>query len=309
MNQKRAILWFRNDLRLHDNEALTEALRSADEVIPVYIFDERVFKTKMPFGFPKTGKYRAKFIIESIENLRENLRKCGSELYVFVGKTEDIISDLARSAKTSWVFCNRERTAEEVHIQDSLEEKLWSIGQEIRYSRGKMLYYTADLPFPVTQTPDTFTTYRKEVERITPVREPLPPPTKINPISFKLESGKIPILNDFGHDDFETDIRAVIDFKGGETEGLKRLHYYLWDTNLIKTYEETRNGLIGGDYSSKLSAYLSHGCVSPKIVYHELKKYENERGSNTSTYLLFFELLWRDFFRLMGKNMGIKYFK
>ncbi|MCB0627403.1 MAG: deoxyribodipyrimidine photo-lyase, partial [Saprospiraceae bacterium] len=43
MDQKRAIVWFRQDLRVHDNEALTEALRHADEVIPVYVFDERVF--------------------------------------------------------------------------------------------------------------------------------------------------------------------------------------------------------------------------------------------------------------------------
>ncbi len=309
MSQKRAILWFRNDLRLHDNEALSEALRSADEVIPVYIFDERAFIGKRHFGFPKIGRYRAKFIIESIKDLRESLRKRGSELYIRIGKTEDILFDIANQAKTSWIFCNRERTQEELNVQDALEEKLWAIGQEIRFSRGKMLYYTADLPFPVTQTPDTFTTFRKEVERITPVREPLPTPNKISPTTYILDSGLIPTLTDLGHADFENDIRSVIDFKGGETEGLKRLNYYLWETNLIKTYEETRNGLMGGDYSSKLSVYLSNGCLSPKMVYHELKKYEAQCGSNTSTYWLFFELLWRDFFRLMGKKYENKIFQ
>jgi deoxyribodipyrimidine photo-lyase len=309
MSQKRAIVWFRNDLRLHDNEALTEALRNADDVIPVFIFDERTFKGKTNFGFPKIGRYRAKFIIESITALRENLRKRGSELYVRVGKPEEILLEIANAAKTSWVFCNRERTQEELKVQDNLEEKLWTIGQEIRYSRGKMLYYTADLPFPVTQTPDTFTTFRKEVERITPVRDPLPTPDKIKPTNFNLEGGNIPTLSDFGHPDSENEPRAVLDFKGGETEALKRLQYYLWDSNLIKTYEETRNGLVGGDYSSKLSVYISNGCLSPKMIYHELKKYEAERGSNTSTYWLFFELLWRDFFRLMGKKYGNKIFQ
>ena len=99
------------------------------------------------------------------------------------------------------------------------------------------------------------------------------------------------------------------DRRGGETEALKRLKYYLWDTDLIKKYEETRNGLVGGDYSSKFSAYLAQGCLSPKQIYFELKKYEAERGANTSTYWLFFELLWRDFFRLMGKKYGGKIFK
>ena len=75
MYTRRAILWFRQDLRLHDNEALSEALDSADEIIPVYVFDERVFRGKTHFfGFPKTGKFRARFIIESIHDLRESLR-------------------------------------------------------------------------------------------------------------------------------------------------------------------------------------------------------------------------------------------
>lgn len=309
MKNKRAIVWFRNDLRLHDNEALQDAMRNADEVIPIYVIDERVFRGKTSFGFPKTGKFRLRFILESLADLRQNLRNCGSELYVRIGKPEEIVFDIAQQAKTSWVFCNRERTAEELHVQDNLEQKLWRIGQELRYCRGKMLYHTGDLPFPVNHTPDTFAQYRKEVERITPVREPFPTPNRIGNTSFDLQIGEIPHLSDFGFDEFEHDERAVLPFKGGETEGLKRLKYYLWDTNLVKTYEETRNEMIGGDYSSKFSAYLGQGCLSPKMIYNELKKYEAERGDNRSTYWLFFELLWRDYFRLVGKKHETDIFK
>ena len=181
MKQKRAIVWFRSDLRLHDNEALVEAMRSAEEVIPVYVFDERIFKGETSFGLRKTDKFRAQFIIESVADLRENLRKIGSELYVRIGKPEEILFEMSRESKTSWIFCNRERTDEEVYVQDQVEEKLWSIGQELRMSRGKMLYYTSDLPFPVPQTPDVFSSFRKEVERITPVRDPFPAPEKCRP--------------------------------------------------------------------------------------------------------------------------------
>ena len=310
MKAKRVILWFRQDLRLHDNEALHEALRSGEEVIPVFIFDEKIFQNETRnFGFPKTGKFRAKFMLESVADLRQSLRKLGSELYIRVGKTEDILFELANAAKTGWVFCNRERTAEEVTIQDRLEKKLWTIGQEVRYSRGKMLYYTQDLPFPITQTPDVFTTFRKEVERITQVRPPLCVPEKIAATTFRWEAGALPTLADLGHQDFETDPRSALSFKGGETEALARLQYYLWDSNLIKTYEETRNGMIGGDYSSKFSVWLANGCLSPKMIYQELKKYEAEKGDNKSTYWLFFELLWRDFFRLQGKKYGNKIFQ
>lgn len=306
MKKKRVIVWFRQDLRLHDNEALTDALRHSEEVIPVFVFDERVLQGTTKYGFPKTGKFRAQFIIECVQDLRASLKTIGSNLIVRIGKPEEVLFELAQEVKSSWVFCNRERTTEEVFVQDELEKKLWSIGQEVRYSRGKMLYYTADLPFPVTHTPDIFTHFRKEVERFTPIREPLPSPTKesFQPLSTRIEEGDIPTLNTFNLPEIEEEERSVIKFKGGETEGLKRLQYYIWESDLVKNYKETRNELIGGDYSSKFSPWLAQGCLSPKIIYGELKKYEGERKKNKSTYWLFFELLWRDFFRLMGKKYG-----
>jgi deoxyribodipyrimidine photo-lyase len=309
MKQKRAIVWFRNDLRLHDNEALTDAMRNAEEVIPVYVFDERNFMGKTSFGFPKIGAHRARFILESVVELRNNLRQRGSDLLIRVGKPEEILLNIAREARSSWVFCNRERTSEEVSVQDSLEKSLWAIGQELRYTRGKMLYYTADLPFPINQIPEIFSQFRKETERVTPVRKPLETPESIPATTFHAQIGEIPKLTDFGHTEPPTDDRAVLPFKGGETEGLRRLKYYLWDTNLAKTYEETRNGMVGGDYSTKFSPYLSLGCLSPKMIYHELKRYEKERGENRSTYWIFFELLWRDYFRLVGKKHGTDIFK
>ncbi|MCC6410181.1 MAG: DASH family cryptochrome [Saprospiraceae bacterium] len=302
--KRRAIVWFRQDLRLHDNEAISTALRMAEEVIPVYIFDPRVFHGKTRFGFPKTGKFRAKFILECVENLRSNLRELGSDLVVLQGHPEVLLTEMASNLKASWVLCNRERTDEEVQVQDALENRLWQHGLELLYTRGKMLYHTQDLPMPVHHTPDVFTQFRKENEHITMIREPLPSPIALPPLTVGIQSGNLPTLADLGHEDFQTDPRAVLDIKGGETAALQRLRYYLWDKDLISTYKETRNGLIGADYSTKFSPWLSMGCLSPKMVYHEIKRYERERVSNESTYWLFFELLWRDYFRLMGKKYG-----
>ncbi|MEM0992570.1 MAG: DASH family cryptochrome [Bacteroidota bacterium] len=306
MNGKRkCIVWFRQDLRLHDNEAIHDALKHAEELLFVYVFDTRWFYDETRYGFRKTGVHRAKFIIESVEDLRQSLRAMDAELIVRVGKPEEEIYKIADEAKTSWVFCNRERTYEEEQVQDALEEKLWTIGQELRYSRGKMLYYTADLPFPVNHTPDVFTHFRKEVERYIKIRKPLPTPSGIVSADLNgMEAGKIPTLEDLNYEAPEKDERAVVDFVGGESAALERLFYYLWDTDLAKTYKETRNGLVGGDYSTKFSAWLAQGCISPKRIYQELKKYEAERGKNKSTYWIFFELLWRDFFRLLAKKYG-----
>ena len=97
--KRRAIVWFRQDIRLHDNEAIVDALRMADEVIPVYVFDDRIFKGRTRFGFPKTGKYRARFVLESVADLRQNLRALGADLIVRTGLPEQVLPDLAREMK------------------------------------------------------------------------------------------------------------------------------------------------------------------------------------------------------------------
>ena len=307
--QNRAIIWFRNDLRIHDNEALTEALDKKAKIFPVYVFDERVFFGKTSFGFEKISAFRTQFIIESVINLRENLKTLGADLIVRTGKPEEILFDIAKDLKTSWVYCNRERTQEEVLVQDALERKLWTIGQELRYTRGKMLYYTSDLPFPVTHTPDVFTQFRKEVEKIVPVREPLPVPANIPYDPDKVSAGEIPTLDFFGKKYPDTKQKECHSFTGGETEALKQLHYYLWESHKILTYFETRNDFMGWDYSSKFSPWLATGCLSPKMIFSEIKKFEAQFGETKSTYWMIFELLWRDFFRLMGKKYGNCIFK
>ncbi len=303
---KKSIVWFRNDLRIHDNEALLDALKHNDHIIPVYIFDERMFNTESRFGHRKTGKYRAQFIIDAVKDLRNSFEALSSNLFVRVGKPEEIIPDLASKHKTSYVYCNRDRTQEELDVQDALEKNLWMIGQEMRYYRGKMLYYTADLPFPVSHCPDTFSNFRKEVEKYVPIRKPFDSPTHdiSSPID-DIDYGIIPSIANFGLGDNEIDL----DIKGGETEALKSLNYYIWESDLVSNYKETRNGLLGRDYSSKFSAYLSLGCLSPKLIFSEVKRYESERIKNKSTYWLIFELLWRDFFRFMAKKHGNSIFQ
>jgi deoxyribodipyrimidine photo-lyase len=303
------VVWFRNDLRLHDNEALVNATKSADGILPVYVFDERIFLGKTSYGMPKTGRNRAKFIIESVTNLRKNLKARGSDLYVRVGIPEDEINEIANNVKASWVFCNREMTDEEIKVQDRLEKKLWTMGREIYYSRGKMLYYTADLPFPVTHTPDVFTTFRKEVEKFVPVRHPLDVPDDLKVIySSDLPLGDIPTLEDLG---FHEEDQGYIEtkFVGGEDNALKQLDYYIHSKKLLANYKETRNELLGWDFSSKFSPWLSVGALSPKTVYDSIKRFEKEVTSNDSTYWLYFELLWRDYFRLVGKKYGNDIFK
>lgn len=310
MKRHRGILWFRQDLRLHDNEALRDGTLAVEELVPIYVFDERLYNSKTKYGFNKTDVFRASFILDSVKDLKKNLQTQGSDLIIRIGKPEEILLDLARELKTSYVFCNRERTQEELDVQDALENNLWTIGQEVRYSRGKMLYYTADLPFPVTHTPDKFTVFRKEVEKIVSIRQPLDSQhIELKALQNDIELGALPTLSDLGYTDVDIARSEGMSVKGGESAGLERLNYYLWESDLLATYKETRNEMLGMDFSSKFSPYLSQGCLSPKMIFHEVKRYEEARKKNDSTYWMIFEVMWRDFFRLMGKKHGNNIFK
>ena len=56
-----------------------------------------------------------------------------------------------------------------------------------------------------------------------------------------------------------------------EREGWARINGWIWERNCLRNYKETRNGLLGADYSSKLSPWLAAGCLSAVQVYGKLK--------------------------------------
>lgn len=277
---------------MHDNEAVTEAMHSADDVYPVYVFDERLFFESTRFGFRKCGAHRCRFILESVRDLRDQLRSLGSDLIVRVGKPEDELFEIAKQLRSRWVFCNRERTPAEVAVQDQLEQNLWSIGQEIRYTRGKMLYYTGDLPFPVTHTPDAFSTFRKEVLEITPIREPLARPLALNPVT-SIDSGVIPELSVFRHDDIEHSVQEQQQFTGGESVAIEQLNEFR------ERMGATKGGKGKEDISSKLSPWITNGCLSPKLLYSYFAPY---RPAKQKDDVILQALLRRDFLRLVGKK-------
>jgi len=100
----------------------------------------------------------------------------------------------------------------------------------------------------------------------------------------------------------------VVPFSGGETSALARVKSYFWETKSIDTYKTTRNSLLGTDYSTKFSNWLANGSLSPRLIYHEIKRYEKEVAASDSTYWCIFELIWRDYFKFVGWKSGTKMF-
>ena len=91
--------------------------------------------------------------------------------------------------------------------------------------------------------------------------------------------------------------------QGGETAALAHLHQYL-QRRLPDSYKRTRNQLYGVDFSSKWSPWLANGALSARRILAEVRAYEAQHGANEGTYWLWFELLWRDYFRLLHLQYG-----
>lgn len=302
---KRSILWFKTDLRLHDNETLIQAIAHSDEVLPVYILDPEDFAPSTS-GLYKTGSFRTQFLLESLKDLDEQLRQLGSGLLVVRGTTVVEISKLVQRYGISKVYAKKEVAYEEKLRETELETALWKCNCLLETFSTSTLYHAVDLPFSIKDIPDVFTKFRTHIERDAAVRAVFEAPLKIN--SPAIPSLLLPEREQLSPLPLYTDNRKALHFKGGETEGLKRMHYYFSESHAIATYKETRNEFIGPDYSTKFSAWLALGCLSPREIYGALKNYELQFGANESTYWLYFELLWRDYFRFMMKKYRHKFF-
>lgn len=294
-----SIVWFKNDLRLHDNETLIRAIKESDSVIPVYCIDEHFFEIN-EFGMRKMGIYKLKFLLESLIDLDASLKLLGSSLFVIKGKPEVEIFNIAKAYNVKKVYAKKEVAPEEIQTQLKLENELWKINCTIDVFSTSTLYHPEDLPFSIKDIPDLFTKFRTKIEKETSIRAIFKKPLHIS-------SPNLPVCDIYSFFDknirnLKIHYRSAFPFKGGETEALKRLNYYLFDSHLILKYKETRNDLIGADYSSKLSAWLALGCISSKYIYHQIANYEKAYTANNSTYWLYFELVWRDFFRFMVKK-------
>jgi deoxyribodipyrimidine photo-lyase len=297
MSERTILVWFRNDLRIEDNEILLEATRKADKVIPVFCFDPYYFKTT-PSGTLKTGNFRAKFLIESVANLRDNLRARGAELIVRTGAPAEVIPQLATEYQVNEVYHHREVAFEETGISEQVEAALWKIKLNLKHFIGHTLYHKEDLPFPIKDIPDSFATFRKKIERDSSVRQIAPAPTQINTPAIA-DAGEIPTWQQLGLDEPAADLRDNFHFTGGETIAQQRLQQYFLNFDYALN-GKTKNATSG----SQLSPWLTAGCISPRQVYWEAIKHEH-----STNHSLILELLWRDYFRFMFKKYGNQFFK
>ncbi len=300
----RILVWYRNDLRLHDHAPLHHALKDQAAVIGLYCFDPRHF-AEMRWGFAKTGPFRAQFMVEAVADLQQRWQALGGTFLIRQGKTEAIIAQLVQELAIDQVYCSQEVTSEELAADTAIQAH----GVKLRKFWQATLYHPDDLPFPIARIPQVFTQFRKAIEQESSLRPSYPTPTTLPAFPVAAEPGELPSLLQLGLQPPTIDARAQLRFVGGETAALERVQTYIWDRDRLRVYKETRNGMLAPDDSSKFSAWLALGCLSPRYIAEAVGRYEDQRVSNDSTYWLIFELLWRDYFRFVAAQMGHKLFR
>ncbi len=222
--KKTALCWFRNDLRLHDNEVIHQAIEKYENLLCIFCFDKRQFEklskktelnkntyqssesnTKLnkdlDLNFRKTDAKRIQFLLETIQDFRKNLQKTGSDIILKIGNPETVICDFIeefnQNEETKYkiieIFAQSEPTYEEISIEENLKNELikrdLKVGKkqiELTLIWGKTLYHIADSPFPPSETPQISKEFRIELTKKTEVRKLIETPTKINlPQSIK----------------------------------------------------------------------------------------------------------------------------
>ena len=309
--------WLRNDLRLHDNEALAALPAATTALLPVYCFDPVSLGPDAYLGLPRTGPHRLAFLLETLADLQQRYAALGSGIHFAVGRPEDVLPALARQLGAQAVLASTEHTTEEEEAEDAVIDAL---GPQIPLRRFETLtlLHPTDLPIPIGSLPFSFSKFRFDVASKVTVRPPLPTPRQLPPLPVGFAPAPLPIaelvaaqlgqpLQARPAPDRRSALPAL---GGGETAGLARLHDYAVERHLIGRYDDTRNQLLGEAFSTKFSPWLANGSLSARQIWAAIDAYDATHGARSKGALqLRLELLWRDYFRLLAQKAGADFFR
>jgi deoxyribodipyrimidine photo-lyase len=294
-NKHTHIHWFGNDLRISD-QPFAEKANQADQFIGVFILDPKRIAYN-EWGFRNMSLNRLKALREHLTELERNLAVIGASLIVKYGEAAEIIPRLIEKYQASLSFMNEYATHERL-VQEAVLKQIDNV-DVVQYD-GNFLFDPKHIDWNGT-FPHSFSKFRNKAEKhLKRVEYELFPDLKRfdKPQKPNLKASNREIVSN-----------TALPFRGGESSGKERLNDYLFSTKNASRYKETRNELLGADYSTKFSFWLAVGALSPTMIMKELKDYEKGEGANKSTYWIFFELLWRDFFRHAGKFYKDDFFR
>jgi deoxyribodipyrimidine photo-lyase len=280
------IIWFRTDLRLHDNPALHAAAEDGAPVIPLYVFDEAL--EDRPLGAASRW-----WLDKSLAALTKALEAKGSKLILRRGDCAEIVSDLAEQLGAEAVFWNRlyqeGADARDAKLQAALERA----GVRVETFNGSLLVEPNALRTTTGGAYKVFTPFSHAVRKqFAHGAKPLSAPRKIVapehwPKSEPLKSWKL--------HPHRPDWSKGFDWTPGEAGARAALETFT--EQHLADYPKFRD-VPDGDRTSRLSPHLRWGEVSPRQVIAAARfAADNGDTGDTAVEKFVSELLWREFNR------------
>jgi len=263
-----AIVLFTRDLRLHDNPALHQARERARQVVPLFVADPALDATKR-------SPNRARFLAESLADLREALRERGADLVLREGEPAAEVIRLAAEVNAEAVYLADDVSHYATARRHRLERECGRHRLDLVFTPGLTVVPPGDLTPGGGGHYRIFTPYWR-AWRAANWRKHCPVPQRL----------EMPSVDKVGHLPARGQGASPGLAPGGEQAGRQR--FVGWRPRLLADYDANHDDLAG-DQTSRLSAYLRFGCVSPLAV--AIGALDRPGGEEFCR-----QLAWRDFY-------------
>lgn len=269
---KTSVFIFRRDLRLNDNIGLMNALKNSNIVIPIFIFTPEQLKN---------NEYKSnncvQFMIESLQDLNDQLLKQKSRLFFFYASPHIAIENIIKKHNIDAVYVNMDFTPYAIKRDNSIGEICKKHKVEFNVCQDILLNNINSIKTDAGDVYTKFTPYFTKARTY-----------KVQPVvdnKFVNYIGKKNSVNG----EYKKDIHKLYQYSDGIINGGRSIGMdILNNIKLFKKYNTERN--ILNKSTTKLSAYIKFGCVSIREVYFCFKQ---KLGTQND---LVKQLYWRDFY-------------
>jgi deoxyribodipyrimidine photo-lyase len=281
------VVWFRQDLRVVDNPALDAAVRAGQAVVPLYIHAPQEEGLWAPGGASRW------WLHGSLLQLEQDLRALGVRL--ILRHAADSLAELqavAAACGATRVFWNRRYEPAVIARDRRIKAELQAAGLQAVSYNSALLREPWEVANKAGGAFQVFTPFWRHCLQLPDPDEPLPAPTRLAAPKHWPDSRRLEELELLPHIDWAGGMRAT--WVPGSTAALAQLEHFVG--NAFEQYSEVRNRPDAAG-TSRLSPYLHFGEISPRQIWHGLRRFAQASGRDTgwrqSQFLA--EVGWREF--------------
>lgn len=276
------VLFNEYDLRIRDHEPLFRANKTERQLIHLFIWDCN-WNDKTDNNIQNMGKYKKRFLKESLINLSNNLKKVGIHLNIFFGNRLQILDELITKYNIENLYTHYNEIKDNYNILDTKINKYWN----------NTMYHIDDLKYSINDLPNNYSIFKKNHS------------FQIRDEYFLKPNDKCVKLNEsINIEDIDIE-DCILIHSGGEDIAWNKIKNYLFNSKDINNYKIDRNSFQD---QFNLGPWIDFGCISMKSIFFQLKIYEKYYSKNESTYLFWNDLLTKDYYKLKFLKFNEKMF-